>query len=347
MTSLHAKDHGRYPVEALCRLFGASKQAYYKRCEDRAMAKSAARAFAADFVAAVRRHDRGIGGQKAYVMYRREFASGGGMALGRDQFYLMMRENGLNLRQERHAPRTTDSTHGLPTYPNLIKDFIPTAPNRLWVSDITYIEIWAGGGTYSFCYLSMILDAYTEEVVGWSVGPDLSTRYPLEALSMALKRLEGIRKKDVVLIHHSDRGVQYASREYVKTLQRNHISVSMTESGNPKDNPQAERLNNTFKNELLRGIRFQDTDNVSEVVAEAVDFYNNERPHMSIGNLTPAEAAQCCTGEQKRLWHSWRVDAIKKAKENGETSSMPIPGKCLPLVPDQGSTSGLRPSVAP
>lgn len=126
-------------------------------------------------------------------------------------------------------PRTTDSSHGLPTYPNLIKDFIPAAPDRLWVSDITYVIVWPDASHYTFCYLSLILDAYTEEIVGWSVGPTLETTYPLEALKMALKRIE--RKADTSLIHHSDRGCQYASSDYVK---RDHKSQRTIQISNVK-----------------------------------------------------------------------------------------------------------------
>ena len=157
---------------------------------------------------------------------------------------------------------------------------MPDGANRLWVSDITYMIIMEDASHYHFCYLSLILDAYTEEIVGWSVGPTLDTTYPMEALRMALKRIEG---KVVNLIHHSDRGCQYASREYVNTLREHGIRISMTESGDPKDNAQAERINNTMKNELLKDKVFTNLSDVIAAVALAVDFYNNRRPHMSIG----------------------------------------------------------------
>ena len=173
------------------------------------------------------------------------------------------------------------------------------------MSDITYITIWKDAWNYFFCYLSLILDAYTEEIVGWSVGPTLETAYPLKALKMALKRISG--KKDIELIHHSDRGCQYASSDYIKLLNDNHIHISMTESGDPKDNAQAERINSTMKNELFKDIRFSRIAEVATAVARAVDFYNNERPHMTLE----------------------------------------IPENSLPLSIVQGSPSGLRPSVNP
>lgn len=301
------------------------------------MCKSAQRSFALQFIRDVREKDPGIGGVKLWYMYRRDFQ--GNDPIGRDQFVDIINEYGLKVRMKVRKPRTTDSTHGLPTYPNIIKDFIPTAPNQLWVSDITYITIWLDECTYIFCYLSLILDAYTEEVVGWSVGPTLETAYPVEALKMALKRIEG--KDYIHLIHHSDRGCQYASSEYVRLLQEHGIRISMTETGDPKDNAQAERINNTMKNELLKGMRFTNIEEVRKAVTRAVSFYNNERPHMSINMKTPAEAA-LCEGELTRLWKSYRENAIR-AKQ----AVLEITEKTLPLSAVQGSPSGLRPPVNP
>ena len=269
-------------------------------------------------------------------MYRRDFE--GDDPIGRDRFVDIINEHNLKVRLKVRKPRTTDSSHGLPTYPNLVKDFIPTGPNQLWVSDITYVTIWVDHWHYIFCYLSLILDAYTEEIIGWSVGPTLETSYPLEALEMALKRIE--RRMDVKLIHHSDRGCQYASSDYIKRLNDNHISISMTESGDPKDNAQAERINSTMKNELLKDMRFSCIDEVIPAVARAVDFYNNDRPHMSIDMMTPAEAS-LCEGEIKKHWISYREKAIR------ERQALEIPENSLPLSVVQGSPSGLRPSVNP
>lgn len=339
--NLHAKSLMLYPITNLCRLFGVSKQAYFKYDQNKAFERAAKLSFALEYIRLTRSKDHGIGGNKLYVMYKRDQAASGEL-IGRDMFYRLIDENGLKIRQKRHKPRTTDSTHGLPTYPNLIKDFIPTAPNQLWVSDITYIPLWHNSGKYAFCYLSLILDAYSEEIIGWSVGQDLSTVYPLKALRMARKRLEGIPLENIKLIHHSDRGLQYASREYVEILKSYHISISMTEDGNPKDNPQAERINNTMKNELLKDMRFSNISQVMTAVTKAINFYNNKRPHMSIDNMTPAQAASC-TGEINKRWHSWRETAIKrKLGKNGEEDAV-ITGKGLPLPPVDGSSSHLCP----
>ena len=205
------------------------------------MRRIAQEEFALSYILEIRKKDPGLGGVKLWRMYKRDFT--GNKPMGRDRFEALIDKYGLKLKQRIRKPRTTDSTHGLPVYPNLIKDLIPTAPNQLWVSDITYIPIWLDDTRYSFCYLSMILDAYTEEIVGWAIGPTLDTEYPLRALQKALERIENIDKETLTLIHHSDRGVQYASARYVELLQKHGIRISMTEDGNPKENPQAERIN--------------------------------------------------------------------------------------------------------
>ena len=336
MKNLHAKDPVRYGVRLLCELFGVTKQAYYKHDESKVMQRVAQESFVLEFVRSVRARDPGIGGMKLWYMYRQSFD--GNNPVGRDRFADIINEHHLKVRMKVRKPKTTDSTHGLPTYPNIVKNFIPTGPNQLWVSDITYIAIWVDAFHYIFCYLSIVLDAYTEEIVGWSVGPTLETIYPLKALKMALKRLE--REEEVNLIHHSDRGIQYASSDYVDLLNRNHISISMTETGDPKDNAQAERINNTMKNELLKDIRFTSLDEVVAAVSRAVDFYNNERPHMSIDMMTPVQAATQ-EGTIKKWWTSYRENAISSAR------ALEIQENSLPLPVVQGPPSGLRPSVNP
>ena len=290
-----------------------------------------------EYIRAIREKDPGLGGSKLWYMYRRDFE--GNNPVGRDRFADIVDRHNLKVRLRVRKPRTTDSTHGLPTYPNIVKDFIPTAPNQLWVSDITYITIWADAYHYIHCFLSLILDAYTEEIVGWSVGPTLSTQYPVEALRMALKRIEGA--ENISLIHHSDRGCQYASSEYVKLLKDHHIRISMTETGDPKDNAQAERINNTMKNELLKGMKFSCIEEVIAAVSRALDFYNNERPHMSINMMTPAQAA-FCEGAIEKMWFSYREKAIRE-----KLAALDIPENTLPLCIGQGSPSRLRPPVNP
>jgi len=306
-----------------------TKQAYYKYDENALMLKLAQEEFVLQYIHGIRKLDHGIGGMKLWFMYQRDFVEN--KPVGRDRFEDIVDKYGLKVRNKIRKPKTTDSTHVLPTYPNLTKELIPLEPNQLWVSDITYITMWVDESTYIFCYLSLILDAYSEEIVGWSVGESLETIYPKEALKMALKRIEG--NKDVNLIHHSDRGSQYASNEYVDLLKSYGISISMTENGDPKENAKAERINSTMKNELLKDCIFENIEQVREAVESAVEFYNKERPHMSIDMMTPEEAANC-VGEIKKRWISYRSIAIK-----GRLDGLEIAEKSLLASSCQCSTS--------
>ena len=160
---------------------------------------------------------------------------------GRDAFIELLRKNGLMVRMKRRRHyKTTDSRHHYRKYPNLIVDIVPSRPNEIWVSDITYVETDEG-----VCYLSLITDSYSHKIVGWAVGPTLETVYPLEALKMALATIDDDTASR--LIHHSDRGCQYCSNEYVSELKKRHVNISMTQSGDPLENAIAERANGILK----------------------------------------------------------------------------------------------------
>ena len=296
-----------YPVTSQCKLLGVSPQAYYKHGNSQ-LRKLAEEAFVVEFIKRVRRKDRGIGGGKLWQMYHREF--GEEHSVGYNRFYDIIEKYNLKVRRRKRRAKTTDSNHDLPLYPNLVKELIPQRPNQLWVSDITYIVVYlnAQTGEYDFCYLSLVTDYYTKEIIGWCVGETLEAKFAIEALNMALIRLED--KSPADLIHHSDRGVQYASYDYTGILKKNGIKISMTERGDPKDNAVAERINGIIKNELLMGMSFFSVEDVRKSLEVAINFYNNERPHMSLDWKTPAEAA-LCTGELKKKWTSYRENAIK------------------------------------
>jgi putative transposase len=298
-------------VTSLCGLLGKSKQAYYKH-EDTAVRKVAEEAFCVEFIKEIRARDPGIGGPKLWQMYRRRFGREHGV--GYNRFYDIIEKYDLKVRKKRRRVQTTNSKHDYPTYPDLTRMLIPMGVNQLWVSDITYIPFWLNPetGTYDFCYLSLITDYYSKEIIGYSVGPTLETRYSMEALEMAVRHVADVKALVGTLIHHSDRGVQYASLEYTGRLKELGIRISMTESGDPKDNAVAERVNNTIKNELLKGMEFTGIGEVAAAVKAAVDFYNNERPHMSLDGMTPSEAS-LLTGEIRKRWTSYREKAIKEA----------------------------------
>lgn len=294
----------------MCRLFGVSKQAYHKQKGESAARKAAQEAFALEYIHYVRGLDPGIGGMKLWYMYKRDFPDI--ERVGRDRFEDIIHRHGLKVRNRMRKPRTTDSSHGLPLFPNLVRSFIPTSINQLWVSDITYIPVWIDEITYEFVYLSLIMDAYSHEIIGWAVGPTLETLYPAKALEMAFNKLEGVDRETVRnLIHHSDRGIQYASRDYVTLLKGKEIKISMTENGDPRENAMAERINSTVKNELFKNIRFSSIQQVRDAMEVAVRFYNTMRPHMSVDMMTPQEAAKC-NGEIRKWWKSYREEAIKR-----------------------------------
>lgn len=246
-------------------------------------------------------------------MYRRAF--GRTNAIGRDKFCEIFDRYGYKLRRRCRAPRTTDSTHGNHVYPNLTKALIPTRFGETIVGDITYIPIIdVITGERSFCYANLIMDSYSKVLLGYSIGPNLSSRYTIAALKMAIDVLDAFNVDTSQTIHHSDRGTQYTSAEYIKLLKGHKIQISMTESGNPKDNPEAERINNTLKNELFKDLVFNSINQVCEAMENAALFYNYERPHRSIEMLTPMEAITC-SGRFKRAWKSFREKAIDREQQ--------------------------------
>ena len=275
-------------------MLGVSKQAYYKH-SDRYCHKLILSRFVLEYVRGLRDLDPGIGGEKLWYKYCSFF--GREYSLGRDAFLNILRVHGLLLRKKRSRCKTTDSTHGLPVYPDLVKDLKLTGVGQVWVSDITYIRL-----ANSFCFLSLITDAYSREIVGSFVGPTLETRYTIKALKQALgnypQTLQG-------LTHHSDRGCQYASAAYTELLGENKIKISMTQSGDPKENAIAERVNGILKTEFLNHYVFQDIGQVREAVEQAVEFYNTQRPHRSLDMLTPKEAAEK-QGEIKKRWNCYK-----------------------------------------
>ena len=313
MRRLYARSSGIYTISELCGLFGKSKQAYYKHDADVEMRRLTMEEMAVRYIREVRAADPGIGGLKIWTMYTREF--GRASSFGRDRFCEIFDRYGYKLRRRRRAPRTTDSTHCNPTYPDLVKSLIPTRMGEVVVGDITYIPLVDPiTGERSFCYASLVMDSYTKILLGYSVGPTLATVYPLEALHMAIETMRSYGVEPSESIHHSDRGTQYTSADYIEVLHGYKMKASMTESGNPKDNPEAERINNTLKNELFKDRCFRSIEDVRKAMGAAVSFYNHRRPHRSIEMLTPAEAAGR-RGRFKRGWKSYRELAIDKIKQ--------------------------------
>jgi len=280
----------------LCALFGRSRQAYYQKIKYNYKEEAKAEILL-QLIAAERKLMPRLGGKK--LLYKIKPVLPEELSIGRDKFFDFLREHNLLVRHKRYRAHTTMSNHWLRKYPNLIKDFVATAPNQLWVSDITYIKTAEG-----FVYLFLITDAYSRKIIGWSVSDNLEAVNALRALHMAISQLPADVKG---VIHHSDRGVQYCSGKYVKILNKNGFGISMTEDGNPLDNAIAERINGILKVEWLYEMNFKTKKQVKSQVKKVIEIYNTERPHSSIDMLTPAQAHNQ-SGELKRLWKNyWQV----------------------------------------
>lgn len=277
-----------------------SRQAYYQH-KDKVFSRLVLEDFIEEYVREIREQSPGIGGEKLWLMYRDYF--GKENSLGRDVFLDVLSSRGLMLRKRKRRCRTTDSSHQLPLYPDLVKNLLTTRPNQVWVSDITYVLTDEG-----FRFLSLVCDAYNREIVGWFVAPTLEASYTLEALKMACSHLG---KSKVDLIHHSDRGVQYASIPYTCYLKKRNIEISMTQSGDPKDNAIAERVNGILKTEFLNHYQFRDINQLRQRVEEAIRFYNEQRPHRSLDMMTPRQAREK-TGIIKKRWTCYK-DAYRSA----------------------------------
>jgi putative transposase len=263
-------------LSRLCSLSGKSRQSYYKRSlgqEEKPLKEE----LIVQQVIGYRRLQPRIGGKKLFILMR-PFIRQHQLKIGRDAFLTVLRKYGLLNKRRRGKPQTTDSNHWMKKYPDLIKEWAPTASDQLWVSDITYLELCDEDA-----FLSLVTDAYSRKIVGFHVSKSLKAAGCIQALQMAVSG----RSKINGLIHHSDRGAQYCCGEYVNALKSCEINISMTQSGNPRDNAIAERVNGILKMELLEPI-FADLDTARAAVIKAVNTYNYLRPHSSISMLTPA-----------------------------------------------------------
>ena len=280
-------------------MLGYSRQSYYQGIKF-IQQKAYEADIIIDEVLRYRKNQKRIGTRKLFGEMQ-SFLIAHRFQIGRDAMFDLLAERGLLItKRKRRGPITTLSKHRYKKYPNIIRDFIPIAPNQLWVSDITYIHL-----PDSFAYLSLITDAYSHKIVGFYLSKDLSAQGSLRALKMALAH----NPSRAGLIHHSDRGVQYCCDAYVNLLQdkKNKIKISMTENGDPRENAVAERLNGILKQELLEE-EFPDYETASRDVAIACSTYNHLRPHGSIDNLKPAEAHQQSGVLKKRWKNYWKLN---------------------------------------
>lgn len=261
-------------MRQLCRWLGLGRTWYYT-CptpEERAARDVALR----DAIERIILAFSGYGYRRVTHALHRE-----GWAVNHKRVLRIMRQEALLCQLRRQFVATTDSTHGYPTYPNRLADCVVTAPNQVWVADITYVRL-----PTTFVYLACVLDAFSRRCVGWRLSRQIDTQLTRDALEMALTQ----RRPAPGLIHHSDRGVQYASLAYVARLEQAGIQVSMAAKGNPYDNAKAESFFKTLKREevyLQEYHSFVEAETNLGHFIEAV--YNAKRLHSSLGYLPPTE----------------------------------------------------------
>ena len=219
-----------------------------------------------------------LGTRKVYYQIKSDIQSRG-LKMGRDGLFTLLRTNGLLIKHRKRYVTTTNSKHWLKKYPNLIKNINLTAPEQLWVSDITYVKTDEGN-----CYLNLVTDAFSRKIMGYSIADTMNTEEMKKAYEMALAQRCYPGNQ---LIHHSDRGLQYCSREYVTLSEENHHLISMTENGDPYENALSERMNRTLKEEFGLGRRLPSKQQAFRLTQEAVELYNAERPHLALKMQTP------------------------------------------------------------
>jgi putative transposase len=223
-----------------------------------------------------------VGGRKLLHMLGPHLAQNN-IEMGRDGFFDFMRHRGLLIKPRRRYVVTTHSSHWLRKYPNLLQHLAPTGTEQVLVSDITYVETDEG-----FSYLFLITDAFSRKIMGYNLSRDMRAESATEALQMALAQI----KHTQGIIHHSDRGVQYCSEEYVTMLEKNHMHISMTEPSSPTQNAIAERINGILKTEWIYHTKYKTAQEASAHMGQIIHTYNTERPHTSLDFQTPQQAHQ-------------------------------------------------------
>ena len=261
-------------------MFGISRQAYYKR-QNKLKKLESEREVILDLIKPIRKRMSRVGTIKLYDMIKNDMAKNN-VNMGRDKLFTFLRQEKMLVKKKKNYTKTTDSFHRFHKYKNLIKDIEVNAPEQVWVSDITYIKTELG-----HTYLSLITDYYSKKIVGYHLADNLKSESSLIALKMAIKSRQYPNR---TLIHHSDRGFQYCSDEYIKMLTDNNIQPSMTEVYDPYENAIAERVNGILKDEFDIGEGFVNLQQASKEIKYAIETYNTFRPHFSCQMLTPQQA---------------------------------------------------------
>lgn len=263
-------------VSEICSGFGLTRDAYYKYCK-RFRKRKAVATKVVELVKEERKDQPWVGGKKLYEALRFPLEALG-LKIGRDRLFDILREQDMLVKRKRASCKTTHSYHRFHKYKNLIKDMSVTAPNQVWVSDITYIRTVNG-----FCYLALITDMYSRRIVGY----DLSDTLELAGCLGAFKRAQKAARPGAGLVHHSDRGIQHCSNQYVAELKKHKVLISMTEENHCYENALAERVNGILKDEFYLDQCFSSTEHARLAAINAIKIYNSIRLHLSLGYKTP------------------------------------------------------------
>jgi len=286
-------------IDRLCGLLGKTRQGYYQKGNYtyREVVKGE---IILEMVQEIRLEMPRIGVRKLLEILSPRLI--GELTIGRDSFFTLLRNSGLLIRRRKTRVITTDSRHWMRKYPNIIKGMIPDEPYQLLVSDITFVTLVSNISVFLF----LVTDAYSHKIVGWNLAQTLHAEHAVSAMKMVLVKKT---KEDQGTIHHSDRGSQYCCEKYVSLLNKNGIDISMTETGDPRDNAIAERVNGILKTEWLNAIQLTSYQHAQIEVDRVIGIYNNKRPHSSIDMLTPNEAHKK-TGNIPSRWKNYRKEAF-------------------------------------
>jgi putative transposase len=263
-------------VSVVCKAMKRSRQSYYKAIRSHRRTELDKEKLS-KLVEPIKRLMPRLGGRKLRYLLQDQMAENA-IKMGRDRFFDWLRKNDLLVKRKRQYVHTTQSNHRFWVYNNLIKEMKVSAPNRLWVSDITYLRTREG-----FCYLALITDAYSRKIVGYDVSDSLELEGCSRALEVAIQTASNLGQ----LIHHSDRGIQYCSNQYTGLLQKRGIKISMAARGDCYENALAERVNGVLKDEFSLDATFHSKSHAIQTVHQSIYIYNQLRPHWSIDLQTP------------------------------------------------------------
>ena len=272
----HSRKTKLASTERVCNYMHLHRDAYYK-CQGRYQQRKSEEAKVIKLVKEERKIQPRVGTRKLHKELGGTFREID-LKIGRDRLFNVLRENDMLVKRKKASFKTTNSYHHFHKYSNLIKDMKIKTPNQVWVSDITYIRTVKG-----FCYLALITDLYSRKIVGYDISDSLELTGCMRALKTALAKA----RPAVGLIHHSDRGIQYCSKQYVNELLKRKVKISMTEENHCYENAVAERVNGILKDEFYLDQCFVNTYNAKIATKNAIDIYNYKRLHLSLGYKTP------------------------------------------------------------